>query len=129
MGASITLCRRLDWADTDAAGYWHHSTFWKYAEAGEAEAHQPQEHQHDEPDELALEPLVPVRRALHQHPVSERELDVLRLLATDLSNPEIADELYIAVSTVRSHCKSIYGKLDVHKRWDAVHRAVELGLI
>lgn len=29
--------RRLDWADTDAAGYWHHSTFWKYAEAGEAE--------------------------------------------------------------------------------------------
>ena len=37
MGASITLRRRLDWADTDAAGYWHHSTFWKYAEAGEAE--------------------------------------------------------------------------------------------
>jgi acyl-CoA thioester hydrolase len=37
MGASITLTRRLDWADTDAAGYWHHSTFWTYAEAGEAE--------------------------------------------------------------------------------------------
>lgn len=37
MGASVTLRRRLDWADTDAAGYWHHSTFWKYAEAGEAE--------------------------------------------------------------------------------------------
>lgn len=37
MGASITLRRRLDWADTDAAGYWHHSTFWTYAEAGEAE--------------------------------------------------------------------------------------------
>jgi acyl-CoA thioester hydrolase len=37
MGASIALRRRLDWADTDAAGYWHHSTFWKYAEAGEAE--------------------------------------------------------------------------------------------
>ena len=37
MGASISLRRRLDWADTDAAGYWHHSTFWKYAEAGEAE--------------------------------------------------------------------------------------------
>jgi acyl-CoA thioester hydrolase len=34
---SINLTRRLDWADTDAAGYWHHSTFWKYAEAGEAE--------------------------------------------------------------------------------------------
>jgi acyl-CoA thioester hydrolase len=37
MGASVTLRRRLDWADTDAAGYWHHSTFWTYAEAGEAE--------------------------------------------------------------------------------------------
>lgn len=37
MGASITLRRRLDWTDTDAAGYWHHSTFWTYAEAGEAE--------------------------------------------------------------------------------------------
>lgn len=37
MGASATLSRRLDWADTDAAGYWHHSTFWKFVEAGEAE--------------------------------------------------------------------------------------------
>ena len=62
-------------------------------------------------------------------PLSERELEVLRLLATGLSNPEIADELVVAVSTVRSHCKSIYGKLNVHKRWDAVQRAQELGLI
>lgn len=37
MAATASLTRRLDWADTDAAGYWHHSTFWKYAEAGEAE--------------------------------------------------------------------------------------------
>lgn len=37
MGASISLRRRLDWSDTDAAGYWHHSTFWKFAEAGESE--------------------------------------------------------------------------------------------
>jgi LuxR family maltose regulon positive regulatory protein len=62
-------------------------------------------------------------------PLSERELEVLRLLATGLSNPEIADELYIAVSTVRSHCKNIYGKLDVHRRWDAVQRGQDLGLI
>jgi LuxR family maltose regulon positive regulatory protein len=62
-------------------------------------------------------------------PLSERELQVLRLLATGLSNPEVADELYIAVSTVRSHCKSIYGKLNVHRRWDAIQRAQELGLI
>jgi LuxR family maltose regulon positive regulatory protein len=62
-------------------------------------------------------------------PLSEREMDVLRLLGAGLSNPEIAEELYIAVSTVRSHCKSIYGKLNVHRRWDAVQRAQELGLL
>ncbi len=62
-------------------------------------------------------------------PLSEREMDVLRLLASGMSNPEIAESLYIAVSTVRSHCKSIYAKLDVHKRWDAVQRAQELGLL
>jgi len=62
-------------------------------------------------------------------PLSERELDVLRLLAAGMSNPEIADELIVAVSTIRSHCKSIYGKLDVHSRWDAVRRGQELGLI
>jgi LuxR family maltose regulon positive regulatory protein len=62
-------------------------------------------------------------------PLSEREMDVLRLLAAGMSNPEIAEELTVAVSTVRSHCKSIYGKLNVHRRWDAVHRAQELGLL
>ena len=68
-----------------------------------------------------LQPLV--------EPLSERELEVLRLLATGLSNPEIAQRLYIATSTVRSHLKNVYGKLNVHKRWDAVHRAEELGLL
>jgi LuxR family maltose regulon positive regulatory protein len=74
-----------------------------------------------EPSYLRAQPLT--------EPLSERELEVLRLLAAGLSNPEIADELCIAVSTVRSHCKSIYGRLDVHKRWDAVQRGRELGLI
>jgi LuxR family transcriptional regulator, maltose regulon positive regulatory protein len=62
-------------------------------------------------------------------PLSQRELEVLRLLAGGLSNPEIASQLYIAVSTVRTHCKNIYGKLGVRRRWDAVQRAQELGLI
>jgi LuxR family maltose regulon positive regulatory protein len=62
-------------------------------------------------------------------PLSERELQVLRLLITSLSTPEIADELVIATSTVRSHIKSIYGKLNVHSRMDAVQRAEELGLL
>lgn len=78
--------------------------------------------------EMEAEPSPPHARPLIE-PLSERELEVLRLLATGMSNPEIADELLVAVSTVRSHCKNIYGKLNVHKRWDAVQQAQELGLI
>jgi LuxR family maltose regulon positive regulatory protein len=62
-------------------------------------------------------------------PLSERELDVLRLFKTELSGPEIANELMIAVSTVRTHTKSIFSKLDVTNRRAAVIRAAELGLI
>ncbi len=62
-------------------------------------------------------------------PLSEREIEVLRYLATGMTNPQIADELVIAVSTVHSHCKSIYSKLSVHSRWEAMQRAQELGII
>jgi LuxR family maltose regulon positive regulatory protein len=62
-------------------------------------------------------------------PLSDREVEVLRLLAAGMSNPEIAGELFVAVSTIRTHCKNIYEKLGVHRRWDAVQRAQELGLI
>ncbi|MBN1811333.1 MAG: tetratricopeptide repeat protein, partial [Anaerolineae bacterium] len=61
--------------------------------------------------------------------LSERELEILRLLATDLSAPEIAEELVVAVSTVRSHIKHIYGKLDAHSRYEAVERAKTLRLL
>jgi LuxR family maltose regulon positive regulatory protein len=62
-------------------------------------------------------------------PLSQRELDVLRLLNTHLSGTEIAGELFIAPSTVRSHIKNIYGKLNVHSRTEAVVRAEELNLL
>lgn len=62
-------------------------------------------------------------------PLSQRELQVLRYLMTELSTPEIADELVVAVSTVRSHVKSIYSKLGVHSRFQAVEKGRELGLI
>jgi LuxR family maltose regulon positive regulatory protein len=62
-------------------------------------------------------------------PLSERELEVLRLLTTTLSGPEIAEQLVISVNTVRSHIKNIYSKLDVHRRMEAVERARELGLL
>jgi LuxR family maltose regulon positive regulatory protein len=62
-------------------------------------------------------------------PLSERELEVLRLLDSDLSRPEIAQMLYISVNTVRSHLRHIYQKLDVHSREEAVQRAQTLGLL
>jgi LuxR family maltose regulon positive regulatory protein len=62
-------------------------------------------------------------------PLSQRELEILRLLKTELSGPEIARELVIGLSTVRTHTKSIYSKLGVNNRRAAVRRAIELGLI
>ena len=61
-------------------------------------------------------------------PLSERELEVLFLLKSRLTVPEMAETLVVAESTVRSHIKSIYSKLAVHRRMDAVQRAEELGL-
>ena len=62
-------------------------------------------------------------------PLSQRELEVLRLFKTELSGPEIAQQLVIGLSTVRTHTKSIYGKLNVNSRRAAVQRAAELNLI
>jgi LuxR family maltose regulon positive regulatory protein len=62
-------------------------------------------------------------------PLSERELEVLRLLRTPLSQREIADRLTVSVNTVRTHAKHIYEKLDVHSRLEAVDRAEALGLL
>jgi LuxR family maltose regulon positive regulatory protein len=62
-------------------------------------------------------------------PLSERELDVLKLLATELSGPEIADELMVSLNTMRTHTKNIYAKLGVNNRRAAVNQAKELDLI
>ena len=62
-------------------------------------------------------------------PLSERELQVLRLLATELNGPEIAGELTVSLSTMRTHTKNIYSKLEVNSRQAAVHRAEELDLL
>jgi LuxR family maltose regulon positive regulatory protein len=60
---------------------------------------------------------------------SNAELAVLRFLATDLSTREIGSELYISPNTVRSHARSIYRKLGVNSRTDAIARAAALGLL
>jgi len=62
-------------------------------------------------------------------PLSERELEVLRVLAAGLSNRAIAQKLYLSVATVKVHLKHIYGKLAVNSRMQAVARARELNLL
>jgi LuxR family maltose regulon positive regulatory protein len=62
-------------------------------------------------------------------PLSERELEVLRLLESDLSGPDIARELVVSLSTVRTHTQNIYAKLGVNSRRAAIRRAAELDLL
>jgi LuxR family maltose regulon positive regulatory protein len=72
-------------------------------------------------------PTMPRRQPLVE-PLSERELEVLRLLTTELSGPEIARHLVVSLNTVRTHTKSIFAKLGVNSRRAAVRRAAELEL-
>jgi LuxR family maltose regulon positive regulatory protein len=60
--------------------------------------------------------------------LSERELEVLRLLRSDLNGPEIAHHLIVSLNTVRTHTKNIFNKLGVNNRRAAVRRAEELDL-
>ncbi len=62
-------------------------------------------------------------------PLSDRELEVLHLMAQDLSYREIANQILVSLNTVRTHVKNIYSKLMVHKRSEAVAKARELNLL
>jgi LuxR family maltose regulon positive regulatory protein len=62
-------------------------------------------------------------------PLTERELQVLHLIAEGLTNPEIAQRLFISLPTVKSHARNIYGKLGVHRRRQAVAQARALGIL
>jgi LuxR family maltose regulon positive regulatory protein len=71
----------------------------------------------------------PRRRAEIVAPLTDRELAVLRLLATRLSSREIGRQLYVSVNTVRTHAQAVYRKLEVASRAEAVDKARQLGLI
>jgi len=71
--------------------------------------------------------VAPPRHGLVEE-LSSRERDVLRLLRSELSGPEMARELLVSLNTLRTHTKNIYLKLGVTNRREAVRRAVELGL-
>ncbi len=62
-------------------------------------------------------------------PLSERELEILQLIAAGRSNEEIAQTLVIAIGTVKKHINNIYGKLGVQSRTQALARARELKLL
>jgi LuxR family maltose regulon positive regulatory protein len=70
----------------------------------------------------------PVQHGLVE-PLSARELEILRLLGTDLDGPGIARELVVSLNTVRTHTKNIYAKLGVKNRRAAVRRAIDLDLL
>ena len=62
-------------------------------------------------------------------PLSHREIEVLRLLDSELSGPQIAEQLYVSLNTLRTHTKRIFTKLDVNSRAAAVRTAHERGLL
>ena len=64
-----------------------------------------------------------------REPLSHAEARVLRYLPTKLSAPEIADELYLSVNTVKTHMRHLYDKLGAHRRHEAVEQARALGLL
>jgi LuxR family maltose regulon positive regulatory protein len=74
-------------------------------------------------DSPPAQPQPPVER------LSESELRVLRYLPTNLTAPEIADELYVSRNTVKTHMRNLYAKLGTHRRIDAITRARDLGLL
>lgn len=77
----------------------------------------------------AVAPHAPNEDALRSLGISARELEVLQLMASGLSNQEIADKLFISLPTVKSHSSSLFVKLDVSRRTQAAHKAKSLGII
>lgn len=64
-----------------------------------------------------------------QNMLTERELEVLRLLAAGCTNDEIADQLFISINTVKTHVSNLYLKLEVKRRTEAIRKARALNLI
>ena len=73
-------------------------------------------------------PSLPLSQPLIE-PLSQRELEVLHLVAQGLSNREISERLFLTLSTVKGHNRQLFGKLQVQSRTEAVARARELGLL
>jgi LuxR family maltose regulon positive regulatory protein len=70
-----------------------------------------------------------VSQFAYVEPLSERETEILQLIAEGLTNPEIANRLFLSLHTVKTHTRNIYSKLDVHNRTEAVARARIVGIL
>lgn len=68
-------------------------------------------------------------KALEKLAISKREFEILELMATGMSNQEIADKLFVSVNTIKTHTSNLFLKLDVKRRTQAVTKARELQLI
>jgi LuxR family maltose regulon positive regulatory protein len=79
-------------------------------------------------DRMPVEPTIPIYRRPLPEPLSERELEVLRLVASGESNREIARELHVSLGTVKTHINNTYRKLGANSRTRAVARARDLNL-
>ncbi len=78
--------------------------------------------------EIILQSKITNQKSKMIEPLSERELEVLKLLRSELSGPEIAERLIVSLNTLRTHTKNIFNKLGVNNRRAAVRRAQELDL-
>jgi LuxR family maltose regulon positive regulatory protein len=78
--------------------------------------------------EAANQPITSDHQPLVE-PLTNRELDVLELLAQRLSNQEIAEKLFISTTTIKTHLQNIYGKLNVSKRREAAEKAKKIGIL
>jgi LuxR family maltose regulon positive regulatory protein len=82
-----------------------------------------------EPQAIAVPQLLAARQLPLVEPLSQRELEILHLIALGRTNQEIAQQLVVARGTVKAHAAHIYRKLDVANRTEAVARARQLGLL
>ena len=83
----------------------------------------------DESDQLTSPPPLPLSTQPLVEPLTNRELEILDLLAQRFQNKEIAEKLFISPETVKKHLNNIYGKLSVSNRRHAVEQVRDLGIL